>query len=103
MVGEGGERGVAQVGLQMRPDAGDERHVMRLAVAQAEPGEDAENAQVALGTEPVERGGEALCIRAGGGDVMGEHRVGSGGRDIAARVLQQRLMARVSAFGLRSQ
>jgi len=79
-----------QIARQMRPDPGDERQIAPLAVTQAEPGEDTEDAQVSLRAETRIGGAERRLVPTACGDIAREHRLFESGRHVAARVLQQR-------------
>ena len=80
-----------QVALQQAPDPWDVAQVLRLAVAVAEPREDADDLGVALRAEDRVAGPESHRIQVReGGQIALQHLGRQGGRDIAPGVLQER-------------
>src|SRR3546814_17306978 len=64
--------------------------LVRLAVALPQAREDADDAQVALGTEDGIGAAEAGLVEATAGDVALQHRFGEIGRYVTPRIFQQR-------------
>ena len=79
-----------QIPHQKIPDPRDQVHVMRLAVQQAKPAEDAKNPKVALRPEDRIGSPERGLILPGGRDISCDHPVLDRRRHIAAGILQHR-------------
>ena len=79
------------VALDEPPYPRDMAQIAGLFVAHAEPGEDADDAQVALGAHHGKGAGEGLAVeRREGGEVAGEHGFAQALGHLAPRILEQR-------------
>ena len=85
-----GEAGMGEVAGEMRPDPRQVGEIPRLAVAAAEPGEEAEDLEVALGREGGGGKQERRAVGAGAREIaVGQRRAQRSGH-VAAGVLEQR-------------